>query len=414
MRPPILRSAAILHLALAALGPVVVPAQQRSDTSVVSIAGAKATIVTGDSDKLESVAIGTGSAGRGSAGRAAPQGIPAPQGASAAQGKRPESDSLTLGGHVIPAGTTVDGPVVVAGGDLDVRGTIRGTAVAIAGDVVVHSGGRVTGDAIAAFGDVTLLDDGTVDGATRSMTGRWGESLRSSLRGAGLEPTRRSPFQLALGWFGVMLLIGLGVLVFASAYLDGVVDVLQESFWRSFFVGIAGELGVLPVILLLVVGLAITVIGALLIPFAVVAVVLAVAGLATLGFIAVAQLTGGSIGTRAAERLSARGGALRAVLVGVTLYMGIWLLATALGSVPVAGMALRLAALLVTYVAVTAGFGAALLSRGGTRRDAAVTQAAAPALDAASWQTPTPVTGVVAARRPDTTSRSGAGRSASR
>ncbi|HPV74947.1 MAG TPA: hypothetical protein PLX31_08620, partial [Gemmatimonadaceae bacterium] len=64
------------------------------------------------------------------------------------------------------------------------------------------------------------------------------------------------------------------------------------------------------------------------------------------------------------------------------------------------GAALRIVALLVTYVAVTAGFGAALLSRGGSRRDAAVAQAPAPAMDAASWQTPTPVTGVVAARRP--------------
>ena len=54
----------------------------------------------------------------------------------------------------------------------------------------------------------------------------------------------------------------------------------------------------------------------------------------------------------------------------------------------------------MTYVAVTAGFGAALLSRGGTRRDAAVAQAPAPAMNAASWQTPTPVTGVVAGRRP--------------
>lgn len=312
-----------------------------------------------------------------------------------------QSDSLVLGGRVIEAGSTVRGPVVVAGGTLVVNGTIEGTAVAIAGDVQVRNGGRVTGDAIAAFGTVRN-EGGTIGGASRSLTGRWGESLRSSLRGDGPAPVKRSPFQLAVGWFGVMLLIGLGVLVFASRYLDGVVDVLQASFWRSFFVGIAGELGILPAVLLLVVGLAITVLGFLLIPFAVVAFVLAVAGLATLGFIAVAQLTGGSIGGNAAERLSQRGGALRGVVVGVSLYMGLWLLATGVGSVtsgPVATV-LRVAALLITYVAVTAGFGAALLSRGGSRRDAAVTQAPAPAVNAASWQTPTPVTGVVAARRP--------------
>jgi hypothetical protein len=378
------RRFALLQFALATLSPVLLLAQNRGDTTRVRVGGAEATIVTD----------GAGSASSASLNAAAG----ATQDSAVADAS-PRSDSLALGGRVIAAGTTVAGPIVVAGGDLDVHGTINGSAIAIAGDVVVHAGGRVTGDAIAAFGEVSL-DGGTIGGAMRSMTGIWGESLRSSLRGDGIAPSTRSPLQFALGWFGVMLLIGLGVLVFASNYLNGVVDVLQESFWRSFFVGIAGEIGILPAIVLLVVGLAITIIGALLIPFAVVAFVLAVAGLATLGFIAVAQLTGGSIGSRAAERLTPRGGALRAVLVGVTLYMGLWICASALGFVPAAGTILRIVAILVTYVAVTAGFGAALLSRGGTRRDGAVAQAPAPALDAASWQTPTPVTGVVAARRP--------------
>jgi hypothetical protein len=392
VRSSLFTPAALLQFALAALLPVALTAQKASDTSVVNIGGARATIVT-DHD---SVTV--------SSGAAAVQGRTAEARSQLARSRdslagRATPDSLTLGGRVIPAGTTVDGPIVVAGGDLVVRGTINGSAVAIAGDIDVLAGGKITGDAIAAFGSV-YVNGGTVVGAMRSMTGRWGESMRTALRGDGLEPTKRSPLQFAFGWFGVMLLIGLGVLVFASSYLDGVVDVLQESFWRSFFVGIAGELGIFPAILLLVLGLAITVIGALLIPFAVVAFVLAVAGLATLGFIAVAQLTGGSIGGKSVERLSARGGALRAVLVGVTLYMGLWLVATAVGDIPAAGAALRIVALLVTYVAVTAGFGAALLSRGGSRRDAAVAQAPAPAMDAASWQTPTPVTGVVAARRP--------------
>lgn len=387
MRLHALRLLASHLLALATLFPMTLPAQSRTDSAL----SASTATTQADSGPVRAEGAEPG-------GARAPQVIP----------PRPRTDSLKLGGRVIPTGITVEGPIVVAGGDLDVRGTITGSAVAIAGDVVVHDGGRITGDAIAAFGAVTL-DGGTIDGAMRSMTGLWGESLRSTFRGDGVAPVTRSPFQLALGWFAVMLLIGLGVLVFASNYLDGVVDVLQESFWRSFFVGIAGEIGVLPAMLLLIVGLAITIIGALLIPFAVVAFVLAVAGLATLGFIAVAKLTGGGIGSTSAQRLSARGGALRSVVVGVSLYMGLWIVATALGFIPAAGTILRLIAVLVTYVAVTAGFGAALLSRGGTRRDAAVTQAAAPALDAASWQTPTPVTGVVAARRPVATGKADAG-----
>jgi hypothetical protein len=392
------RPVVALAVLLAAIVPVTLTAQQGADSARVRVSGVEGTMATDSAGTLESASLSL----------SLPTAPLAAQAAAQPTAATPRADSLKLGGRVIAAGTSVDGPIVVAGGDLEVFGTITGSAVAIAGDVVVHQGGRITGDAIAAFGEVTL-DGGAIDGDMRSLTGLWGESLRSSLSGDGLAPATRSPIQLALGWFGVMMLIGLGVLIFASNYLDGVVDVLQESFWRSFFVGIAGELGILPAMLLLVVGLAITVIGALLIPFAVVAFVLAVAGLATLGFIAVAQLTGGSIGGKAAARLTARGGALRAVIIGVSLYMGLWVAATAAGFVPAAGTILRLAALLVTYVAVTAGFGAALLSRGGTRRDAAVLHAPAPASDAASWQTPTPVTGVVAARRPTAPPKADAG-----
>lgn len=312
------------------------------------------------------------------------------------------TDSLTFGSRVVPAGTVVAGPVVVAGGNLTVDGTVQGSAVAIAGDVVIGPQGRVTGDAIAAFGSVR--NQGQVDGSERNYTGTFGESVRALFGDHDVEPaTPRSPMALAMGWFTVILLIGLGVLIFASTYMNGVVDVLEQSFWRSFLTGIVGELGVLPAALILVIGLAITVLGVLLIPFAVVALVLAVAGLATLGFIAVARLTGEGLGGGRAARMSERGSALRGLLIGLALYMGLWFLAALLNSVPVAGVVLRLLALTVTYVAVTAGFGAALLSRGGTRRDAAATYVPAPAAEAA-WQTPTPVTGVLAARRPSTQS----------
>jgi hypothetical protein len=270
--------------------------------------------------------------------------------------------------------------------------------VAIAGDVIVGPEGRVTGDAIAAFGSVR--SEGRVEGSERNYTGTFGESVRALFGSDAAEPAEsRSPTALALGWFAVILLIGLGILVFASPYLNGVVDVLEQSFWRSFLTGIVGEIGVIPAAVILVIGLAITVLGVLLIPFAVVALVLAVAGLATLGFVAVARLTGEGLGGGRSARLSERGGALRGLIIGTLLYMGLWFLAAVLSGVPVAGMALRLLAITVTYVAVTAGFGAALLSRGGTKRDAAVAHAPAPAMEAA-WQTPTPISGVVAARRP--------------
>jgi len=59
-------------------------------------------------------------------------------------------------------------------------------------------------------------------------------------------------------------------------------------------------------------------------------------------------------------------------------------------------------ALAVSWVAVTLGLGATLLSRAGTKRLDARQRAGArrPAPEDLAWQTPTPVTGVAAARRP--------------
>ncbi|MGH7711821.1 MAG: hypothetical protein ACREOG_11095, partial [Gemmatimonadaceae bacterium] len=209
-----------------------------------------------------------------------------------------------------------------------------------------------------------------------------------------------SAIGLALSWLCVLLLIGVGVLVFAQPYLEGVVDTLETRFWRSFAVGLAGELAAIPLLVLMIVALAITVIGALLIPFAIVAYVLALAGLLTLGFVAIARLTGGALGSDAVRRLSARGSALRGVLIGTVLLLGMWVAAAALMAVPVLGPLLRALAVTVTFVAVTAGLGATILSRAGTR---GVEATAAKPADPALWQTPTPVTGVAAARRPAAT-----------
>jgi hypothetical protein len=64
---------------------------------------------------------------------------------------------------------------------------------------------------------------------------------------------------------------------------------------------------------------------------------------------------------------------------------------------PLAATVLRAAAIAATWVAVTLGLGATILSRAGTHRK--IPEGARP-IELASWQTPTPLTGVVAARRP--------------
>lgn len=160
--------------------------------------------------------------------------------------------------------------------------------------------------------------------------------------------------------------------------------------------------------MIVVAALAVTVVGVLAVPLVVVAYVLAAAGLLTLGFLAAAFVLGRWVGGERARAgrpraAAARSASLRALGVGLALFFVVWMLAALLGAVPAAALFVRAAAVAVTWLAVTAGFGAALLARGG-RGAARPIRAAAAADDARGgvpvWQTPTPISGVVAARRP--------------
>jgi hypothetical protein len=184
--------------------------------------------------------------------------------------------------------------------------------------------------------------------------------------------------------------------------------------------GIAGQLALVPGLVILVAALAVTVVGVLAVPLVVVAYVLAGAGLLTLGFLAAAFVLGrwlaGSRTAAGRPRAAAdRGASVRALGAGLALFFGLWMPVAFLGAVPAAGLIVRAAAVAFTWLAVTAGFGAALLSRGGrgVRRPVRGERSADDGRGIPVWQTPTPISGVVAARRPlaaTPTAGAGAGR----
>ena len=122
----------------------------------------------------------------------------------------------------------------------------------------------------------------------------------------------------------------------------------------------------LPVLLILIVALAVSVIGILLIPFAIVAYAIACAGLVTLGFLAVARLVGGAV-WRGGDA-SARARAFGAIALGVAIFFALWMVAALLTWAPLAATVVRAAALAATWSAMTLGLGAAILSRAGTHR----------------------------------------------
>jgi hypothetical protein len=128
-----------------------------------------------------------------------------------------------------------------------------------------------------------------------------------------------------------------------------------------------------------------------------VAYVIAAAGLVTLGFLAVARLTGSGFAS-ARGTTSARGVHLRALIIGLFVYLAVWIVAALFTWNPVIGAILRALAIAVTWVAATVGLGATLSSRAGTQRSGIGSSKKAQT-DEYAWQTPTPVSGVAAATR---------------
>lgn len=303
----------------------------------------------------------------------------------------PPADSVAPGPVTIAAGTVVRGSVV-ARGPIVVAGRVEGDAVSLHGDVTVRPGGAVLGTAIAVAGHVDA-DSGEVGGELRSLSSL--PRLGRGAAGAGGPPARRRTVdnvRLVAGTFAILLVVAAGVLLFAAPNLEGTTAVLRQRFARSFWTGLLTQLLVLPGLVVLGVALALTLIGVLLIPFAVVAYGIAVIGLATLGFLAAGQLVGDAL--RAGREPGGRAATFGAVAAGVAVFFALWMLAALLTWAPFAAAVVRAAALAATWAATTLGLGAAVLSRAGSRRR----PASAPA-SLAAWQTPTPVSGVGAARR---------------
>jgi hypothetical protein len=306
----------------------------------------------------------------------------------------PPVDSIGTEDIVIAAGAS-RGRVATMG-RIEVHGTVRGDAVAIGEDVVVHEGGRITGDAVSVGGTV-VLDGGTVEGEMRSISEVAAPVAAAPVRRAGFLAVL-DDMQDVMGALVIMVLLGFGTLVFAEDRLRVVTETIEQRFSRSMMFGLVAQVSFIPAMIIVPLLLVITIVGIVLAPFAVVAIALLGAALALLGFLAMSRVAGQAL-TRSAAPASPRGVELRSMLAGLFFFFGLWLLGAMLGWVPVLGTVLRALAVVLTWAAVTVGLGAAVISRGGSRRRAVPAAPAADALPDIAWQTPTPISGIAAARR---------------
>jgi hypothetical protein len=307
-----------------------------------------------------------------------------------------------LGDFSIGSNESVPGHLLVVQGTADVYGKLLGNLVTVEGDVVLHPGGVVSGD-ILTFGGEVRDEGGEIGGEVRTF--RSSSILRAPIVAQVEAPgALEIVFRRAAGVLGVFLTLGalgFGLVMFGRPNLEVVSDTVAHSFGRAFATGLLGQLLLLPTFGMLVVGLILSVVGIVLLPFAVVVYVLLVIVAAVGGYLAVAHAMGETYTRRrlALGDMIGSPNSYRYLLVGLGALAAFWMAWSIFGWVPVAGDLIRGAAILVTWLLGTTGFGAALLSRAGIRANFAGRLIPPEALtDEYLWATPQ--FGVSAAKRP--------------
>jgi hypothetical protein len=297
----------------------------------------------------------------------------------------------------IPVDQLVEGNVALIGGSLEVAGTVDGDVLMLDGQLDLTSSSHVTGDVIQVGGalqqsggrvDGQIVSVGTAAAGALSRPDREAPSSRRDEDdddddGAFVAPYRpdTGPFWdlwrnigsgiaglfTTAGFFLLFALLGIVSIALAPDKFHVTADTTRHSFGRSFLVGLAGQFLFLPAI----VALALGIVTAVLIPFFILAVCLA----HVVGYLAAGQAAGEAVARRNPswrDRLPFSG-RYEHLLTGLLLLVGLFALAAVMemfgGLMGVFQAMALVGGITVTWVTTTAGFGAVLLSRAGSRRE---------------------------------------------
>ncbi len=282
-------------------------------------------------------------------------------------------DIVKTGRHiVVEEYEEVDGDVVAVGGDVTVRGVVTGNVIAMGGDVFVKSTGIIEGDAVSIGGKVER-EGGAIIRGQRVGVSFFPEKLLKPSPSIGIHPSTFLRFPPFFGGFGglalfarivkiiLFLFLGIVVISIVPRNVTRVKDRVRQDFLKSALVGLAAEILILPIFVLLVV----TIIG---IPVALLVEPLLILAALILGYTGVSYFIG--------EKLR-EGTSLKSDTPMLTLVIGILAVESVLLLAKVVGIfggfvfgfswGLTFIGWMIWYVAVTVGFGASILTRLGTR-----------------------------------------------
>ena len=261
----------------------------------------------------------------------------------------------------------IDGDIVALGGSVEIRGTVTGNAVAIGGDVEIFDTGIVEGDAVAVGGHVIRQGDALVKGEKVSIAFFSGPRFRF--------PSLHAPFPFFLTGFRapawaffarilkILLFIFVGIVTLSvlPRHVGKVKEKVKRDFLKSGLVGLAAEILIIPIFILLI----ITIIG---IPVALLVEPLFIIAALILGYTGVCLF----IGEKLQEHTSLKPDTKIMILViGILAVELVPLLARVLGffggPFSPLGWVVAFIGWMIGYVVITVGLGASILTRLGTR-----------------------------------------------
>lgn len=306
---------------------------------------------------------------------------PEPEKAPARRFKREIQSRVRIGGHVtIDEDEEVTGPVVAVGGSITVNGRVRDDVVSVGGDVTLGPRAEVTGDVTVIGGTCHRGDGASVRGHVNEVTPQWPTIHLRPWTDWGFRvgpwfdggPWRAIRF---LGTILRILLLGLMatlVLLLAPRAVTRVAESIRTQPWKAALTGFFAQLLFIPLLVLVTVLLAVSIIGIpllALVPFVVLAFFVAL----LLGFTGAASAVAGAGRSRFGWTAS---GAFAHLIVGLALVWGLTVIGRVLsiggGPLPLVGGMFLVVGFLFEYAAWTVGLGGALLTRFGRRgQDAA-------------------------------------------
>jgi hypothetical protein len=268
--------------------------------------------------------------------------------------------------YYLPADQIVTTPVVVIGGSATIDGRLDDDLVVVGGSVRIGPAAHVRGEIVSVGGEVEVADSAEVSGEIHDVSVLWPE-IRFALRDVmwGINDGWWPVFSLAGTVFRFTLTMFAACLLalVAPGWIRRIADSVSGAPLASGFVGLASEVFMVPVFVIVAAGLVLTIVGIpllLLLPFAGLA--LLVAWVA--GFAAVAAQLGGRL--RGRSRHAQSDFIVFDVATGIMLLFTLTFISNLLAFWPSVlwpfSNTFSLAGFVVEYVAWTVGLGAALLA----------------------------------------------------